>query len=223
MLSDQPDYTRTQVFPGSVYSGLLYINLAGREPTGVVPIKKRKELASEIAAKLRQIEEPETGYPLFSYVYTSEELYTGPLLEHAPDLIIDSYDTEWGIQVSKYVPTLERKINRYFLQDAKHQDFGWHSRDGIFVFSGHDFGVGQASCEGHVMDLPATLLHLYGIPIPEDYDGQVLTELMTSKLGQQPLRYQSGDAVTMTPLDHSYSAAEEELVASHLRALGYLG
>jgi predicted AlkP superfamily phosphohydrolase/phosphomutase len=221
-LSDQPDYARTQVFPGSVYSGLLYFNLVGREPTGVVPPEERHELASQIASELRQIEEPETGQPLLAHVYTARELYTGSATEHGPELIIDSYDSGWGIQASKYVPTSEPMSDGYFVEVGYQRDFGWHGRDGIFVFLGQDFQAGPAPCQGHVMDIPATLLHVYGVPIPEDYDGQVLTELMISEVGQKPIRYQPGDVETTSSVDHSYSTEEEEELVNHLRALGYL-
>jgi len=222
LLSDQPDYTRTPVFPGSVYSGLLYFNLIDREPTGVIQPEERNELASKIASELRQVEEPKTGVPLFSNVYTAKDLYTGPATQHAPDLIIDGYDGGWGIQASKYVPTSESTSDRYFVQIGNHRDFGWHSRDGIFLFSGQDFQARQATRSGHVMDIPATLLHLYGVPIPEDYDGRVLAETMIPELCQQPIVHQSGDDEATRPGDHAYSAEEAEELVNHLRALGYL-
>jgi predicted AlkP superfamily phosphohydrolase/phosphomutase len=224
MYSDQPNYARTQVFPGSVYSGLLYFNLINRDPTGTISLAERQTLAAEIADKLLEIEEPETGEPLFSNVYPACEVYSGPALEHAPDLIIDSYDKGWNIQASHYVPKVESVSNKYFVGLDQQRDFGWHSRDGIFVFSGQDFNIGPTDNTGHIMDVPATLLHLYGIPIPEDYDGQVLTKLMKPEIGQRPINYQPGDAVLtfFETSDDSYSAEESEELVSHLRSLGYL-
>ena len=222
LLSDQPDYSRTKVFPGSIYSGLLYFNLIDREPQGVMSLEERQALASEIAEKLLEVEEPETGQPLFSNVYAAKDIYTGLALEHAPDLIIDSYDKGWNIQDTKYVPFSERTANRYFVDLRGHRDFGWHSRDGIFVFSGSAFNVGPAANEGHVMDIPAMLLHLNGVPIPEDYDGRVLTELFASEVGQLPVRYQPGDVEVSVSTDEAYSTEEAEELMSHLRALGYL-
>lgn len=95
-------------------------------------------------------------------------------------------------------------------------------RDGIFVFFGSTFKVGPAATKGHVMDIPATLLHLNGVPIPEDYDGRVLTELFASELGQQPVHYQPGDVDVCDSTDEAYSTEEVEELMSHLRALGYL-
>jgi hypothetical protein len=64
-------------------------------------------------------------------------------------------------------------------------------------------------------------LHLYGIPIPEDYDARVLTELLAPGLAQQPIHLQPGDVIaddTRTALSPEEAAA----LTAHLRALGYL-
>jgi predicted AlkP superfamily phosphohydrolase/phosphomutase len=220
--SDRPDYKRTKVFPGSIYSGLLYLNLVGREPGGVVPLDDRWSLAGEIATKLSQIQEPDTGHPLFSNIHFSADLYDGPAKDYAPDLILDSYDTGWNIRSSKYVPIPEQTFDRYFIDVVNRRDFGWHSRDGIFVFSGKDFCVGPTSIDAHVMDVPATLLHLYGVPIPADYDGRVLTELMVPDLRLARIDSQPGDDPKAFAIHDSFTVEEYNEMADHLRALGYL-
>jgi predicted AlkP superfamily phosphohydrolase/phosphomutase len=221
-LNDRADFARTQVFPGSAYSGLLYFNLVGREPTGQIPLQERRRLASEIALKLSEVREPGTGQPLFSKVYTSEELYGGPAVEHAPDLIFDGYDSGWNVRSGRYTSVPRRIRNQYFVEISTGRDFGWHSRNGVFVFSGVGFEVGQATLAGHLMDIPATLLHLHGVPIPEDYDGQALIDCMSPDLRGRPVRYQPGDAFENGAVDSGYSADESEMVLAQLRALGYL-
>lgn len=222
LCSRKPDYQRTLLFPGSAYAGLLYINLAGREATGVVPPKARQALAAEIAEKLRQVKEPETGRPLFSNIYTAEELYTGAAADYAPDLILDSYDVGWNIRTSRHESMPKALRNDYFVEASNGRDFGWHSRDGIFILSGQDFAVGRATRKGNLVDIPATLLHLYDIPIPDDYDGRIMQEVVTPELGQKPARYQTGDSAESRPVNESFSAEEAEEVLQHLKALGYL-
>jgi arylsulfatase A-like enzyme len=72
------------------------------------------------------------------------------------------------------------------------------------------------------MDIPATLLHVYGIPIPEDFDGSVLTELLADGLSQMPVEYQVGDSEREEVASFSISDEENEAMVEHLRALGYL-
>jgi predicted AlkP superfamily phosphohydrolase/phosphomutase len=221
-VSNHPDYQRTKIFPGTAYAGLLYFNMVGREANGVVPLAERQALAAEIVGKLRQIKRPDDGRPLFSNVYTAEEVYTGPAAIHAPDLILDSYDTGWNIRTSKYASLPGPIHHKYFVETVDGRDFGWHSRDGIFVFSGSAFNAGTAPCDGVLEDVPTTLLHLYDIPLPEDYDGSVLTELMTPEFRERPIRYQPGDNAEIEIVNEAFSAEEATEVLSLLRALGYV-
>lgn len=217
---NQPDYGRTRVFPGSIHSGLLYFNLVGREPSGMVPPEEREALAAELAQKLAQIVDPDSGRPLFPGIYTARQLFTGAAADHAPDLILDTYGIPWNIQLTSYTPTVEQARDRYFVSG---RDYGWHSQDGIFVFSGPAFTRRPSPAEYNLVDIPATLLYLYGVPIPEDFDGRVLTELITPEFVEQhPVLQQPGDAVAEMPSGDLYSAEEAEVVAEHLRALGYV-
>jgi predicted AlkP superfamily phosphohydrolase/phosphomutase len=216
------DYERTHVYLGASYSGLLYFNLEGREPFGVVSIPDRPKLAAELIENLSQISDPETGQPLITHVYQSEDLYEGPAAKYSPDLILDTYESGCNVLTNfRRGSMAEERQGQYFVHDQK--EFGRHSRDGIFVFSGSDFKTGSASGQGHVMDLPATLLHLHGVPIPEDYDGHILTELLKPEfVRQHRVCYQSGDTEVSGVSESPYSAEETEELISHLQALGYL-
>jgi hypothetical protein len=72
------------------------------------------------------------------------------------------------------------------------------------------------------MDVPATLLHLYDVPLPEDWDGRVLLDLLTPELSRRPIRTQAGDMETTATGENIFSAEEADSMISHLRALGYL-
>lgn len=222
LMSGRPDYATTIVFPGSVYSGLLYINVLDREENGVVPIEARREIADEITAKLHKVKDPKTGESIFSNVFFSEDLYSGLAAEHAPDLILDGYQMRWNIRMRKnYFPSPPRTIiNKYFSTDTHGRDYGWHTREGIFVFYGKDFERSVEPLDAELADIPATLLHLYGVPIPEDYDGSVLTNIMIPELGARPIKYQPGD--NDEPDERVYTDQETEALMDHLRALGYL-
>jgi arylsulfatase A-like enzyme len=83
--------------------------------------------------------------------------------------------------------------------------------------------LGKAPIIGSVVDVPATLLYLYGVPIPEDYDGAVLTELFEPDyVEQHPIEHQAGDQDRRSIIQHYYSEEEERQFFDHLKALGYL-
>lgn len=221
-LSNEPDYARTEVFPGSVYSGLLYFNLEGRDPSGIVSSDEKQKRSREIARELSEVVDPDTGAPLFTDIYLAEDIYQGAALEHGPDIILDSYDNHWNIRMSETSPEPGSVRSKYFMDASQRKEFGWHTRDGIFIFQGDEFGEGRSSDEYHVMDLPATLLHLYGVPIPEDYDGRVMTEVMKVGARAEPVLFQPGDMPVEKVADHPYSLTEEAEIIDRLRSLGYL-
>lgn len=222
MFSDELDYGRTRVYTGASYSGVLYYNVAGREPKGIVRPEQQAELTAELSHKLMQIKDPHTSAPLFSDVYDGEKIYTGTAKPISPNLVIDYYQSNWNIlSTFRRGAYAEKSHGRYFVDNIK--DFGHHSRDGIFVYAGSHFQQGKSGIHGHVMDIPATLLHLYNIPVPDDFDGRSMTETFTPDfLAQTPLRTQPGDPEAELTFSDLYSPEETEEIVSHLRALGYV-
>jgi len=101
--------------------------------------------------------------------------------------------------------------------------FGDHVRGGLFVLSGPDFVAEDgAGHQASIMDLPATLLHLYGVPIPEDFDGHSLEEILTPEFRQQkPIRQRAAEAIDSAS-SQEHSEEELEQLTEHLRGLGYL-
>lgn len=214
---DMPDFEQTQLFPGTVHSGLLYLNISNGTERG-----KQQALLAELAAKLRQLVDPETGKSLFAHVYTKDQIFSGAAAAHGPDLVIDNYGSAWNVQLSSYTGVVQPMPHRYFLPGL---DYGWHSRDGIFVFDGLDFAQGQADTEAELVDLPAILLYLHGVPIPEDFDGRVLTDLIAPEfLDRHPIQYQKGEEESDLELetDMPYTPEESTELVEHLRALGYM-
>ncbi|MCP4356682.1 MAG: hypothetical protein GY796_01530 [Chloroflexi bacterium] len=218
--TNQPDFERTKVFPGTIHSGLLYLNMAGREPTGVVSPHEKDLLITELTNKLGALSDPETGQLLFPNIYTADQIYTGAATRLAPDLILDTYQTSWNIQLSSHDAIVDQARERYFVSG---RDYGYHSRDGIYVFSGPAFQSNGKAKQSDLVDIPATLLYLHGVPIPEDYDGRVLTHLFTTEFRNKskPLS-QPGDTETDIETKNPYTQQEADELFDHLRALGYV-
>jgi predicted AlkP superfamily phosphohydrolase/phosphomutase len=220
--STQPDFSRTVSYPGSPHSGLIYLNVRGREPSGVIRPEDRRAVAVKLAAELGKVEEPDSGTPLFRRIWLAEELYQGPATDLGPDLIVDRYQSDWNIRTRQLAPRKASQRDRYFVTFEHGADFGWHSPDGIFIFSGPAFCAGSPVINGSLLDVAPTLLHLYGVPLPEDWDGRVMAEVLAPELGQKPVSYQPGDEVAEPIKGSSYSAEEDDLVLKQLRALGYV-
>src|SRR5206468_3795623 len=80
-----------EIAPGSRAFALdptrIYINLKGKYPHGSVePGDEYERLREELAAGLREIRYG--GKPVIKHVFMKEDVFHGPLMEQAPDLIV---------------------------------------------------------------------------------------------------------------------------------------
>ena len=98
--------------------------------------------------------------------------------------------------------------------------YGSHRRDGVYVFAGRDFRHDPARGQADLLDIPATLLYLYDVPQPEDYDGQPLRHTLID--ADRPLHYQPGDERRCEETDFSLTSDEEQQIWQRLSHLGYV-
>ena len=85
-LSQGVDWQRTRAY--GLGLNALYLNLRGRERTGIVPPDQKAGLLDEIARRLLHVRDPVTGRPIVFRVYKASEVYAGSQVESAPDLIV---------------------------------------------------------------------------------------------------------------------------------------
>ncbi len=195
------DWPQTKAY-GIGKVGMIYINLKGREPGGIVePGREYEAVRDEIIAKLKKVIDPETGKPVTIQVFKKEELYQGQYFESAPDIL---YIME------KYYQTNSIRYKSEWGQPAFS---GWHVREGIFIAYGPDIRPGGEKLDGlRIYDIAPTILHMFGLAVPSDMDGRVLVEIFKedSKLAQKEVIYQEVDL-------------ESERIKSTIRELKRLG
>jgi len=147
----------------SLDPGRIFINLRGREPAGrVAPGAEYEALRDEIAAAaLEDMRDPETGAPMIARVFRREELYHGPLLDQAADLIlvsVDGYD-------------LKGAMGKDTLTFKGDELVGMHTYDDAMLWVQGQAITAEGFC---VTDVMPTVLRLMDVPIPDDVDGRVL-------------------------------------------------
>ena len=77
----------------SLIPGRIFLNLAGREQKGSVESGSQAEsLKTEITEALLNLTDPDDGSRIIERVLKREDLYSGPYLEEAADLIAIPYD-----------------------------------------------------------------------------------------------------------------------------------
>jgi|LSQX01.3.fsa_nt_gb hypothetical protein len=97
------DWGGTQAYGLGINS--LYLNLAGREPEGCVRAEDKRSLQEMLRTRLQAAVDPRTGERPIYRVYRPEEIYTGPMVDKAPDLIIGyspNYRASWDTVLGKY-------------------------------------------------------------------------------------------------------------------------
>ena len=94
----QVDWSRTRAY-GLGLNGL-YLNLQGRERNGIVrPGAEAEALSQELTGKLLALHDPKTGLPPITRISKPAEVYRGPYMQQAPDLVIGynrGYRAGWG-------------------------------------------------------------------------------------------------------------------------------
>jgi hypothetical protein len=99
---------------------------------------------------------------------------------------------------------------------------GWHSEDGIILFTGPGVKAGETLKDASIFDLTPTVLYLMGYPAARDMDGDVLVaafdKLFLKKYPPEYVdSYESDDVPEMDQEEMDYKKTEERL-----KSLGYL-
>ena len=178
------DWPHTRVYSEGMY-GNLFVNLKGREPEGVVAAGAEYErLLDEITEKLLDLKDPDSGEAAVSQVFRKEDLYAGPCLHLAPDLIIGWRD--YAYYTSKQA---ERRGGDWFgeelrIDSSDYPHTGTHRLEGTLIMAGPAFKVG-GRISASLLDLAPTILHVLGQPVPDHAEGRVLREALADDNGER--------------------------------------
>jgi predicted AlkP superfamily phosphohydrolase/phosphomutase len=210
------DWSRTRAYASGVLG--IDINVRGREPHGIVnPGEECEALLQELTRELRGLRHPVTGEPMVHSVMRKEEVYAGPFVEDATDLI-------FAMQGMQKIPHSRHVTSRRLFGPPPIGWSGAHRFEGILTMRGPKVRQGASLRQAQIADLAPTILCLFGLPIPRDMDGRVLEEAIDlGVLASHPVTYTHADGQNrerdnLAPL----TGEDEERVREHLRNLGYL-
>ena len=103
------------------------------------------------------------GQKVFKYVLRKNEVYSGPFVKLAPDILL--------IPNGFYITSgFSDKVFDNFKMGA------FHDQKGIFLAYGKGIKKGQR-IDPKIYDIAPTILHIFGLPIPNDMNGRVLMEI----------------------------------------------
>ena len=97
------DWSQTRAY-GLGLNGL-YLNLAGREPAGIVDPADADALLDELCDKLLAVRDPLNGKPVIKTCYKTKDWYHGDEAKNAPDIIVGyaaGYRSSWGTALGDF-------------------------------------------------------------------------------------------------------------------------
>lgn len=195
--------------------GFININLKGREPQGIVePGRDYETLLEDISERLLKLRDPQTGSPLVSRILRNRDLCWGPMASEGPDLFVVMKEYAYHLR-GDFLFASHRMIEDLWLINAAHRE------EGILLSWGRGIRPGYQIHGATIMDLGPTILGLMSGEIPEDMDGNFLSEILTDeKRNEVSLRYVSSEQECLEKT--SLSPEEEEVLKRQLKGLGYL-
>ena len=157
------DWERTRAFSYG-YMGKIFLHQQGKYAQGIVtPGRGYKRLRQEIIERLRKLKAPDTGQPVVGKIFSCEEIYQGPKLKTAPDIIFLS---------SKQGFMFYGNFGEDWFSKPK-QRVADHNLEGIYILRSSQAKAGRGP-QIRMIDIAPTLLYLHNLAVPESMDGQIV-------------------------------------------------
>ncbi|EMA50422.1 MULTISPECIES: alkaline phosphatase family protein [Halococcus] len=197
--TEQVDFPASQAYARSHIECGIRLNVAGREPDGVVPREEYDAVREAIIDLLSDLETPD-GKPAFDDVARREAYFEGGEAERAVDVVV--------------VP---RAFDQFLSTQLRETAFGPptepynHKRDGLIAATGEGIDDGASLAGAHLFDVAPTVLATLGLARGEHMDGDVLA--LVESMGERA--YPELD-------ERDREATDERAVEQRLSDLGYL-
>ncbi len=205
--------------------GVIYLNVKGRQPEGTVAPEQYEALRNKIAQHLKSLTAPD-GTALIPSVEFPSQASPKPLTPGAvavPDILFTEVE---GIVVRGTTTK-----GPWWYQGWPDNLRGCHRRDGIILAVGPAFADGN-ELRANLYDIAPTVLALYGISVPQSWDGRAIENILSDdnrhiSLGDKQPELNMAASVSDIATDTSvrqqhYNNDEEEQIKQRLNDLGYL-
>jgi len=170
------DWSKSKAY--AVGFGGIYINQVGREAQGVVePGEETARTKREIQDRLLQLyDEKEQTHPVRE-VYDSNEVYSGPYVDEAPDLIVGfrpGHRVGWS--------SVTGGVSEDIIEDNVRPWSGDHNFNPPDVPGMLFVNRKITATNPNIMDIGPTVLDLFGVKVPPQCDGgSLMPETPTSE------------------------------------------
>lgn len=161
------DWSRTAAWGDGGYYARIFLNVAGREPNGIIPADQYDAFCDRLAEQIEAIPDPK-GNPIGTSVFKPKSIYR-EVRNVAPDLIVYLGDLAW-----RSVGSLGYDDIYTFENDTGPDDAN-HAENGIWIYTPPAANLGGKRLPAaQLMDFAPTVLNLFGLPVPADMQGNII-------------------------------------------------
>ncbi len=161
--TDMVDWSKTKAWGEGGYYSRIFMNVEGREPSGVIPKDQYEAARDELKARLEAIED-EDGKCINTKVFKPEETYRA-VNNIPPDLITYLGNLDWRSAGSVGVGSV------YLYENDTGPDDANHAQEGIFVWTvPGEKPDGQKTYS--IYDIAPSVLKFFNIEIPDEMIGK---------------------------------------------------
>jgi predicted AlkP superfamily phosphohydrolase/phosphomutase len=170
LAADMVDWSKTKVWGDGGYYARIFLNVAGREPQGVIPSHARESFRQALRERIEAIADTE-GRPMGNAVYVPEEIYR-EARGVAPDLIVFPGGLDYRAVGGIGLGGTFTAGNDTGPDDANHDMNGFY----IACLKGGTVPepTGGRHLAASIYDIAPTVLKSLGLPIPGDMIGAPL-------------------------------------------------
>ncbi len=139
------------------------LNVAGREPDGVVAPENYETVRTQLIDALRSVETPD-GEPVFEAVRPREQYFHGPESDRAVDVVTVPADFDHFLSATLRVDQFGQPTEPWN-----------HKLEGTFAARGADIDHAAGLTDAHLFDVAPTVLATFGVPAGDRMDGTTLS------------------------------------------------
>jgi len=218
------DWKNTKVFVTDPKNmGEVHVNLKGREPQGVVLKEDYEKLRQELIDLFESICLKD-GTRLVLKAHRKEDVYSGPYLHEAPDIVI-----EWNLNETGCLDPQEEDVPERYKSLFKRFDLtpswtdvvlpynGFHRMEGVWAVKGPGIKFNKG-LQADIWDPYLEIMSSLGVPVPNNIDSK---EMDIWEKGKRPKVRKEKDSSGKFSKD--YSKEDEDAVKKRLKEMGYLG
>ncbi|WP_256687761.1 alkaline phosphatase family protein [Halococcus qingdaonensis] len=197
--TERVDFPASTAYARSHIECGVRLNVAEREPDGVVPADEYEEVRETLIDLFAALETPD-GKPAFDDVAPREDYFHGSEADRAVDIVLVPRDFDQFLSTQLRGETFGPPTEPYN-----------HKRDGMVAATGAGIDSDGSLADAHLFDVAPTVLASLGLPRGDHMDGEVLD--IVESTGERTYPEYDGQARETT---------NEQAVEDRLSDLGYM-